>query len=459
MFSILRTRSVRPPAPGDGDPPAAAVDGDALAMAIERIMSGDREAAVLFDGPAGLALGRLADMLRREREARLASVVGFAADAAATAAHVGWITDDIRKVADNSAKIAGSIDQLARTIAEISQSGTAVAGQVMAIGHETGQCVDKVRRAGEAMRLVNGSAATMADRLAVLDAAVAQIADMAKIIESISSQTNLLSLNATIEAARAGAAGRGFAIVAGEVKSLSSETAKATEQIRERIATLMAETSAIRQAVRESIDIVSSGDVAVQGAQQEMSRVSSEMGELSAHMSELAKTLKDQHQLTDQITANATQIAGKGQKVSNEVDGVINRLATAETGAWDFTLSFDARTVANYELLRAKAELAIWMRKLAAILVGLMKPDLDIADLGTRRLVRWCEGTDDDQVRANAAFAAIRSSADTAHAQARCMIERMQAKQWDAAANAYVAAEKAVADIVAQAGKLVEAAR
>jgi methyl-accepting chemotaxis protein len=284
MFSILRTRSVQPPALGDGEPRAATVDGDALATAIERIMSGDREAVVVFDGPAGLALGRLADMLRCEREARLTSVVGFAADAAATATHVGWITDDIRQVANNSAKIAGSIEELARTIAEISQSSTTVAGQVMAIGRDTGQCIDKIRHAGEVMRLVDGSAATMADRLAVLDAAVAQIADMATIIASISSQTNLLSLNATIEAARAGAAGKGFAIVAGEVKSLSGETAKATEQIRQRIATLMVETDAIRQAIRLSIDTVSSGAAAVRDAEQQMARVGSEMGDLSTYV-------------------------------------------------------------------------------------------------------------------------------------------------------------------------------
>jgi hypothetical protein len=138
---------------------------------------------------------------------------------------------------------------------------------------------------------------------------------------------------------------------------------------------------------------------------------------------------------------------------------VINRLATAETRAWDFTQSFDAKTIANYELLRAKAELAIWARKLGATLVGLMKPDLDLADSGTQRLVRWCEDANDHKVRANAAFAAMRSSADFARAQARCMIETMRAKQWGAAANSYIAVEKAVADIVEQAGKLAEVAR
>jgi methyl-accepting chemotaxis protein len=454
MLNMLRARSAPQPVQYNGNRPVDAVAGDQVKAAVEEIMAGHPEAARLVVGPAGAALGRLADMLGREVGSGLASMVAFAADNADTATHVGWITHDIREVADNGTKISGSVGELARSITEIAQSSATVADETAAMGRETGQCVEEMRGAGQAMRLIRGSVGGMNDRLAVLESAVGQIAEMAKIIESISSQTNLLALNATIEAARAGEAGRGFAVVAGEVKSLSGQTAKATEQIRERITMLTAETDAIRQAIQQSMDTVASGDVAVQAAEQRMAGVGSQMGDVSTRMSTLAGVLDGQRPVTDQIAKSTTRIAEKARKVRGEIDGAISRLVTAETTAWNAIASLDGRRIATYELLRAKAELAIWKRRLAAILVGLAKADPDIASAGTRRLTQWCDKVDDEALRRHPAFAALRSSAAAAHSQAGRMIEAQRTKNWGGATDAYMAAEKAIDDATARAGEL-----
>jgi Methyl-accepting chemotaxis protein (MCP) signalling domain len=458
MLSKLRIRSLQSPEPNGHHRPAGAVSGDAVAAALENIIAGQPEASALVDGPAGLALRRLANMLRNERQAQLALTVGFVADTAATGAHVGWITHDIQEVAGDSTKIAGSVEELARTIAEISKSSAEVAQEMTAMGREVHQGVERMQGAGEAMGLINESVRSMNDRLTVLESAVVQIADMAKMIESISSQTNLLALNATIEAARAGEAGRGFAVVAGEVKSLSGQTARATEQIRERIATLTAETSSIRQAIRRSTDTVASGEDAVKAAQLQMAQIGDQMGHVSIQVSELATGLANQQPVTDQIAKSTARIADKAQKVRGEIDGVIDRLTKAETAAWGATQSFDAAKIESYELLRAKGELSIWERKLAAALVGLTKPDPKLAELGPRRLLRWCETVSDDKIRNGPAVAAIRAAANAAHAQARRMIERLVGKDWSAATAAYVEAEKAIAAVIAQAGRLAEIA-
>src|SRR3546814_15338718 len=92
-------------------------------------------------------------------------------------------------------------------------------------------------------------------RIQALAATAQQIGDVITLIQDIAEQTNLLALNATIEAARAGEAGKGFAVVASEVKSLASQTARAAEEIRSQIEEIQ---SASREAV-ETIKAIPGG--------------------------------------------------------------------------------------------------------------------------------------------------------------------------------------------------------
>src|SRR5205814_6572324 len=88
-------------------------------------------------------------------------------------------------------------------------------------------------------------------RIAELSAAASRIGDVVKLITAIAEQTNLLALNATIEAARAGEAGRGFAVVASEVKALATQTAKATDEIGTQIAAMQTATQDSVGAIKE----------------------------------------------------------------------------------------------------------------------------------------------------------------------------------------------------------------
>ena len=88
-------------------------------------------------------------------------------------------------------------------------------------------------------------------RIGKLSRAAQEIGDVVKLITAIAEQTNLLALNATIEAARAGEAGRGFAVVASEVKSLASQTAKATDEISSHIAGMQGATQESVAAIKE----------------------------------------------------------------------------------------------------------------------------------------------------------------------------------------------------------------
>ncbi len=146
-------------------------------------------------------------------------------------------------------------------------------------------------------KTVTESANASANVQQLLDA-VSQIVPITGLIQAIAQQTNLLALNATIEAARAGAAGKGFAVVAAEVKSLAQQTAKATEEINQKITAVNASCGAV---------------VAI------MEQVISAIGRLGEGTMEMASAVGQQAAATQEISRNAQQAADSSRLVANNI--------------------------------------------------------------------------------------------------------------------------------------------
>ena len=152
-------------------------------------------------------------------------------------------------------------------------------------------------------KTVAESANASANVQQLLDA-VSQIVPITGLIQAIAQQTNLLALNATIEAARAGAAGKGFAVVAAEVKSLAQQTAKATEEINQKITAVNASCGAV---------------VGI------MEQVISAIGRLGEGTMEMASAVGQQAAATQEISKNAQQAADGSRIVASNIVELDNK--------------------------------------------------------------------------------------------------------------------------------------
>ena len=189
----------------------------------------------------------------------------------------------------NVQSVSSATEQMASTINEISR-------QVQGSARMANDAVDQARRTNE--------------RVSELSKAAARIGDVVELINTIAGQTNLLALNATIEAARAGEAGRGFPVVASEVKALAEQTAKATGEIGQQI-------SGIQAATQESV-----------GAIKEISTTIEKLSEISTT---IAAAVEEQGAATQEISRNVQQAAHGTQQVSSNITDV--QRGASETGS------------------------------------------------------------------------------------------------------------------------------
>lgn len=245
-------------------------------------------------------------------EASIGQIVGTVASAStelqANAESLSMIADETTK---QSTAVAAATEQASTSVQTVAASAEELSSS---IGEISRQVNESTRVTSDAVREVKNTDQTVVS----LSDAASQIGGVVKLIQDIAEQTNLLALNATIEAARAGEAGKGFAVVASEVKSLANQTAKATEEISTKITAMQGVTGSAVTAIRGI-------GTTIEQISHIIGSIASAVEEQSAATKEIANNVAQASAGTAEVTSSISSVS----QASNESRGASNDVLQA----------------------------------------------------------------------------------------------------------------------------------
>ncbi|MGC8594373.1 MAG: methyl-accepting chemotaxis protein [Candidatus Kryptoniota bacterium] len=230
--------------------------------------------------------------------------------------------------ANQTNEVATAMEQMSRTIIESSKNATDAAemarkaAQLANEGEKVFQ--ETIGGMTKIAQIVNKSAETV-DKLGKSSA---QIGEIIQVIDDIADQTNLLALNAAIEAARAGEQGRGFAVVADEVRKLAERTTSATKEIAAMIKRIQSETTQVVTAMTEGNIEAENGMKLADRAADSLSEIIRSVNSVMSMINQIAAASQEQSSASEQISHNVESISTVAKQVSN---AAADMAKTAET--------------------------------------------------------------------------------------------------------------------------------
>ncbi len=302
---------------------------DAVLDVVNGAVAGDLTLEVSIHGEdaIGQLAGGVGSLLKTMRESM--ANIGETAEALAAA------SEQLTAVSGNMGRAATQTSDRAASASSASVQVSASIQTVASAAEEMTASIREIAKNAENAATVATTAVKVAGdakgTVATLGESSAEIGQVIKVITSIAQQTNLLALNATIEAARAGEAGKGFAVVANEVKELAKETARATEDIGQKIEAIQNDTRGAVEAIGEIGEIIDN---------------------INEIQTTIASAVEEQTATTNEIARSVTEAAGGANGIASDVTEVADAATATQRGCEESLQSASSLATMATELKR-----------------------------------------------------------------------------------------------------------